>query len=338
MNTRIQNAFIGSLVADAVAMPVHWYYNTAALDEDFPNLAKYEAPKPIHPDSILWRSKYRPRNKEADILRDQAQYWGQREVHYHQFLKAGDNTLNYQLAAELYKTTVARGSYDAQAWLKTYVDCMLTDGWHNDTYVEEYHRAFFDNRAQRKPLEKCGIDDVHIGGLAPVPALLAALDTVDAIDIETILQHVSLTHRNHHVVKSTRALVAMIKDIAEGSNLRDAIAEHGRPWAKPARFEAWAKQPDRITVGRELSSACYLPGSFTASLALAWKYADTDFSASILANAKVGGDNCHRGAVVGALLGAAHGIEPYWLENLNTMQRLRSVVSLENQKHSLSGH
>ena len=27
-----QNAFLGSLVGDAVSMPVHWYYNTDALD------------------------------------------------------------------------------------------------------------------------------------------------------------------------------------------------------------------------------------------------------------------------------------------------------------------
>ena len=27
-------AFVGALVADAVAMPVHWYYDRAALDRD----------------------------------------------------------------------------------------------------------------------------------------------------------------------------------------------------------------------------------------------------------------------------------------------------------------
>jgi ADP-ribosyl-[dinitrogen reductase] hydrolase len=38
----------------------------------------------------------------------------------------------------------------------------------------------------------------------------------------------------------------------------------------------------------------------------AWEYAD-NFEAGVIANANVGGDNCHRGAVVGALLGAAVG-------------------------------
>ena len=100
------NAFLGALVADAVAMPVHWYYNQQALARDSPEfaaatLAGYVAPKNPHADSILWRSHYTPANEKGDILREQARYWGQRGIHYHQFLAAGENTLNYQLATEL---------------------------------------------------------------------------------------------------------------------------------------------------------------------------------------------------------------------------------------------
>ena len=41
---------------------------------------------------------------------------------------------------------------------------------------------------------------------------------------------------------------------------------------------------------------------------------DGDFEAGVVANANVGGDNCHRGAVIGALSGAAGGLEgiPQW--------------------------
>ena len=31
----LQNAFLGSLVADAVAIPVHWYHNRESLDQDY---------------------------------------------------------------------------------------------------------------------------------------------------------------------------------------------------------------------------------------------------------------------------------------------------------------
>jgi hypothetical protein len=49
-------------------------------------------------------------------------------------------------------------------------------------------------------------------------------------------------------------------------------------------------------------------------LYLCWKY-HHDAEAGILANAMVGGDNCHRGAVVGSLLAAAQEIPPKWLDN-----------------------
>jgi ADP-ribosylglycohydrolase len=73
-----------------------------------------------------------------------------------------------------------------------------------------------------------------------------------------------------------------------------------------------------VVIGQRLSPACYIPDAFPASLYLAWKYAE-DFSAGICANAQVGGDSCHRGAVVGALLGLANGIPSRWIEGLRVV-------------------
>ena len=54
--TVLKAAYYGSLITDAFAMPVHWYYNREALDEDYPELNAYADPPSHHPDSILWRS------------------------------------------------------------------------------------------------------------------------------------------------------------------------------------------------------------------------------------------------------------------------------------------
>lgn len=327
MNSHLQNAFLGSLVADAVALPVHWYYNTSALDRDYGELEGYLKPKNPHPDSILWRSSYSARNKNGEILHDQAIYWGQREVHYHQFLEAGDNTINYLLAIQLYRSTVRTGRYDADAWLDLYIELMQTPGWHHDTYLEEYHRAFFDRLASGEAPGNCGIDDIHVGGLSAVPALIAALDALQdgppQVDSDIVRQHVALTHRNRNVDQATLALARMLETIANGATLQEAILEHGTGWVGKRRLEKMASLRDREIIGNCYSPACYLPESFAASLCLAWKYAD-DFSEGVLANARCGGDNCHRGAIVGSLLGAATPeIPSYWLQNLKSMERLR---------------
>ena len=319
MKNIYKSAMLGSLAADALAMPVHWYYDTQKLDRDYVRLTDYVAPQNPHSDSILWRSRYIPRNARGNILHDQIKYWGQREIHYHQFLAAGENTINYQLGKELYLTILEYGVYDSDKWLARYIECMLDGGWHKDTYLEEYHRAFFDNYAKGLAPIDCGIDDLHIGGLSHVPCLLSGLTEIGVVDLdEQLLQvekHVRLTHRNQHVSEAAAAMTHILYSLREGLDLRKALDSHAKPWASAGQFDTWTHFSDRTVIGRQLTMACYLPESFTASLYLCWKYAE-DFSAGIIANAHCGGDNCHRGAVVGALLGAANGVPKKWIQGL----------------------
>ena len=90
--------------------------------------------------------------------------------------------------------------------------------------------------------------------------------------------------------------------------MREAIFAHGSHWLSESTARKWSREPDQVVIGRRVSPACYIPDAFPASLYLAWKYAD-DFEAGMIANTTVGGDNCHRGAVVGTLLGAAAGMD-----------------------------
>jgi ADP-ribosylglycohydrolase len=308
-------ALLGALVADAVAMPVHWYYDREALKRDYGTISGYAAPKNPHPDSILWRSEYTPVNAKGEILHDQAVYWGKRGIHYHQFLQAGENTLNFKLARKLYEQTSALGRYDADAWLKTYIDFMLTPGMHRDTYVEEYHRHFFTNYARGKKPRSCGCQDVHIGGLAMVPALFDSLDADPKQLREVVQEHVALTHQDKDVLRAADVFARILLAVRAGKPLREAILDEAPDWISASKVSRWIKEPDDVVIGRHLSPACYIPDAFPASLYLAWKYA-ADFDAGICANAQVGGDSCHRGAVVGALLGTTNGISSPWIEGL----------------------
>ncbi len=307
MIDHLRNLAWGSFIGDALAMPVHWYYDRTALHRDYGIVRDYMAPRNPHADSILWRSEYTPLNERGDILREQAQYWGQRGIHYHQFLHAGENTLNLQLAKVLIESIVARGGYDADDYLRRYIEFMLTPGRHRDTYVEEYHRKFFTAYARGIAPRKCAGSDIHIGGLAHVGTLC----TFFAADItaarEAVREHIGLTHRSDEVLAAGDALTRMLCAVAAGADLREAIFKHGADWFSKRKAEQWSGEPDEVVIGHRVSPACYIADAFPASLYLAWKYAD-DFEAGVVANANVGGDNCHRGAVVGALLGAAAGI------------------------------
>jgi ADP-ribosylglycohydrolase len=318
----IPKTLLGATAADAVAMPAHWYYDRLALERDYGTISGYLAPKNPHPDSILWRSTYTPLNPKGEILHEQAVYWGKRGIHYHQFLKAGENTLNFQLARRLYDQTLQLGRYDADAWLKTYTDFMLTPGTHRDTYVEEYHRAFFTNYARGGKPRACGCQDVHIGGLVPIPALFDSLDREAKNLREIVQEHVALTHQDKDVLRAADAFTRILLGVQAGRPLRAAILEDAPDWISANKISRWIKYPDQIVIGQYLSPACYIPDAFPAALYLAWKYAD-DFSAGICANAQVGGDSCHRGAVVGALLGLANGVPERWVKGLRQESLLK---------------
>ena len=329
--TAATHAFVGALVADAMAMPVHWYYDQRALLRDYPEFAgadptAYVPPRSPHADSILWRSSYTPLNEKGEILHDQAKYWGQRGIHYHQFLRPGENTLNYQLAVELAAIVRRSGGYAPEAWLDRYVTFMLTPGMHRDTYVEEYHRHFFTNLASgRKPIN-CGVRDVHIGGLVPVPALVAALGPKHPDVRRLVRLHVSLTHKDDEVLEAADVLTRVLVKVCAGEDLRATILEEGSDWISEAKVRRWEREPDHVVVGGLLSSACYIPDAFPAALFLAWRHAG-DVAAGVAANARVGGDNCHRGAVVGALLGATSPIPHGLLEGLAARGRVEEIFS-----------
>jgi len=236
-------------------------------------------------------------------LHEQVQYWGQKVVHYHQFLRAGENTLNMQLALELRESLRTCGGYDRADYLRRYIGFMTTPGRHRDTYVEECHRNFFTKYARGKKAEECGGEDIHIGGLAHVPVLAVWYADDEAAALAAVREHVRVTHRGDLVEMAARDLTKMLLAIIHGAPVRESIEKFGNGWVGHKKLEAWAARPDEEVVGGILSPACYLEDSFPASLFLAWKYAD-NLEAALIANANLGGDNCHRGIVVGALVGA----------------------------------
>ena len=345
---RIRGALWGMFVADALAMPVHWYYNIAALQRDFGVIRDYQAPKAEHPNSIMsLASTGRGGRGSQDgdvvggvILKGKRQHWGQANRHYHQGMQAGDNTLNLLCARVLLRTLAAVGRYDPADYLREYVAFMTAPDSHNDTYAESCHRDFFANYARGLAPERCagteGHDTASIGGLAVLPPVIfAALRQGDpAAASAAALIQLRLTHRSskleRHALEYSDLLVHLVQDAsARIAPLARAAAERlGFPATAVIERIRLNRQSDRDVIGGLLSSACYIDQSLPAVLYLAARYPD-DFEAALIANANVGGDNCHRGAVLGALLGAALGpaaIPERWIQGLTARVALDEEI------------
>lgn len=319
--SRKRGCLYGLFIGDALAMPVHWYYDRLALQRDYGYVRDYLAPRNPHPDSILWRSSYQPISKEGDILHEQAQYWGQRGVHYHQFLEAGENTLNLKLCTLLIESLNEKGGYDADDYLARYISYMTTPGSHNDTYVEEYHRHFFTQYAKGVPPRKCGVQEKHIGGLVGVVPILVFYKDDPQRATGAALEHLSLTHLGPKMEGALSLLAELLLQILDGRPfievLKEEIGEQRSPFAGYP-FLKWLDKTDELVVGRRFSTACYVQESVPSVIYLALKYHDNS-EGGLIANTNLGGDNAYRGAVLGALLGAANGIEAFpdrWITGL----------------------
>ena len=116
------------------------------------------------------------------------------------------------------------------------------------------------------------------------------------------------------------------------AELRAALLDEASPWISTAKVRSWERAadmagghcPERAVVGAMLSPACYIPDAFPAALFIAWRHAG-DVTAGVVANALCGGDNCHRGTVVGALLAAVSPIPEPLLAGLRSGGKLAAL-------------
>ena len=316
-------------VGDSLAMPVHWYYNPMDIFKDFPvGIQQLEDAPTHHPSSImsLHSTAQGGRRKQAGdggreivgqvILKGKRPFWDIPHQHYHQGMRAGENTLNAHCARVVTRSiTASGGHYDPKRFVADYISFMTADNpQHPDTYAESFHRGFFAHLENGSPPERCGAithDTPSVGGLVMVPPIaIATLLQGDSLEStqKVCREHLFLTHPDPFLAKICDAFVQLIstllfRDVDE--NPEQYIADTAqRSMGINVRSLVARARSDSDVVGGRYSPACYITDSWPSILYLASKYVQ-DPQAGLLANTNLGGDNVHRGAVLGVILGLA---------------------------------
>ena len=163
LTDRKKSAMFGLFVADATAMPVHWMYDLRQLQHDYGEIKEFVKPKDQFMGSIMNLSNTGGGGRGSDkgdivgdvILHGKKKYWVRGgNNHYHLGLKAGENTLEAQLARLLSKSIQDSGAFNADSFRERYIKFMTTPGSHNDTYASTCHRMFFANFVKGVDCEK----------------------------------------------------------------------------------------------------------------------------------------------------------------------------------------
>jgi ADP-ribosylglycohydrolase len=323
----LQSLYVG----DSLAMPVHWYYNPMDILKAFPGGIQQLEDAPLyHPSSImsLHSTAKGGRGSQAAgtgkeivgevILKGKRSFWGVPNQHYHQGMKAGENTLNAHCARVVTRSlTGAGGKYDKARFLADYIDFMTADPpRHPDTYAESFHRGFFANLEGGRPPDRCGAvthDTPSVGGLVMLGPIAVAgflqknsLKTVQDICRE----HLFLTHPDDFLARISDAFVQLVERLVfrkEDVLPQELIADTAKQsMGIDLKRLASKVHADNEVAGGRYSTACYISDSWPVILYLAYRYAD-DLKAALIANTNLGGDNVHRGALLGLILGLAAG-------------------------------
>jgi hypothetical protein len=87
----------------------------------------------------MWKHHYESTGPKDNILHNQAQFWGRRDLHYHQFLKSGENTLNLKLCDLLIQSLIQLQAYHPGDYLQRLIHSFLE-------WLDESDAAVVDNR------------------------------------------------------------------------------------------------------------------------------------------------------------------------------------------------
>lgn len=344
---RVKAALANLFIGDSLSMPVHWFYNPGDIIRAFGKfgITGLEPAPEKHPSSIMslhsttggGRSRVQAKGgKEIVgdvILKGRQHYWGRPNGHYHHGMQAGDNTLNAWWARLLINHLVDNSRYQTDQWIDAYISFMTADPpSHPDTYAESCHRGFFANlTAGKAPLNSGAVthDTPSMGALVTVaPLALALLGRGDSLADTCSLcrEHVWLTHPDKGLLTVVDAYVTLIDTLL----CRDDEAIDSSPFFEAASVISGtrldkllsADKPDPYVVGRTYSLACYITDSWPSVCYLAAKYA-SDVERALLTNTNLGGENAHRGSVLGTLVGLTSATySPDWYEGLSIHSEL----------------
>ena len=313
---RTVGSLVGFYAGDALAMPVHWYYDTRQLRDDFGKITKYEAPKPRFPGSIMNLSNTGGGGRGSDqgdivgtvILHGKKEFWKKGgNCHYHHGMKAGENTLDALVTKVLTKSMIKQGEVDPRDCIESYIKFMTTKGSHNDTYAGTCHRMFFKNLVDGRKPEDCPDNDSHnvdaIDALMILPpVVLAHYASSPEVRSEAIRKAIQATRNTEAVLRYANIYSDMLLAVFDGTSIPEAAIEAG----KQLNYDI-AKEVRMYGDRQDPMVACYIASSFPAMLYFAHKYGD-NYESLLLASANAGGENVARGSLLGALAGARFGL------------------------------
>jgi ADP-ribosylglycohydrolase len=264
--------------------------------------------------------------------------------HYHHGLKAGENTLGANLVRVLMRSIIKNEGYKQTQFLNDFIEYLTDIDANNDPYLEIYIRDWFENYSKGISPELCAQSQrnrwsigSHGGIIRPLVLALTTKSSYEGLGIA--ISHQQLTHSSQNVSSALGTLVPLLTKLLNGNDPLKLLNEyakeislikiHGKDLSK-RYFEAngpgnipkdqmWQihteysnqylseilpSATDESMITNRFATSCY-PEHGVPLIIYFLNKNKFDFKSSLLDNANAGGDNVHRGMILGLLAGAS---------------------------------
>uniref|UniRef100_A0A0G4FFI3 ADP-ribosylhydrolase ARH3 n=1 Tax=Chromera velia CCMP2878 TaxID=1169474 RepID=A0A0G4FFI3_9ALVE len=332
--SRVKGAFFGALVADALCLGSHYEYDAKAIKEAYGGkpIEKYLGPGEQMGGTthgVGWgRRNYHPGQKKGDNT-DYGLYNEIMLEYLSQTHKQKNQSVDLKNLLPWWQQKFAPGTWGA--WIDTQTKAAL----------QQVQSTDISTLAQNKDAMLGGVSNAMAFRGAPLPA---AYDDEDAA--AKAARDLMFTHRNrealdggeffarmmHRIVYlgespevAMEAVEKKMKNPFISAQVKKAVDKYNevmdpsRPLGKEEFVDdlAMTSMARLWDVGKtepiKVGKASPTEGTMPSSLYIILKYKDS-FTQAARANAMVGGDNASRSVVIGAVLGAWHGVEGIWKE------------------------
>jgi ADP-ribosylglycohydrolase len=297
MDDKAKAMVLASFAGDALALGVHWIYNTRVIDKKWGRVERYLKPE---------RPTYHPTKDLGEF------------THY------GDQTL------VLLKSIVEAGGFDLDRFAGDWQTLFKT----YDGYVDKATKGTLQNISDGKERASAGSASLELAGAARIaPLVYRYRNDLDRL-IAAARAQTAFTHNTDLVTGSAdffgRVAFKTLNEEPPASAIRTTIAEG----FQKDPYQTWIQQGlesvtgDTRQVILDFGQMCEVEAAFPSVIHLIAKYED-NLRDALIENAMAGGDSAGRGLLVGMVLGAHLGMDAIpeaWLTEMKAYPEILDLL------------
>lgn len=279
-------SLLGALVADAASLGLHWLYDTNRIAEIASARDGDVAFVPIDAENYAGVTGYFAHAQRQDGMLSQ----------YGEVLRLA-----------LRSMINSDGQFDVANYQQEFSQ-HFGPGGNYCGYIDRPTRGALDNIANEQ-VSPSGIDDDQLPAVARLPAIVAAYRDRD--DLEAMVRtSMEITNVNDVAGAHGKIFANLLLRIVSGEPMEAALtksAEEASPEIKsPLLVALILAEADSTAFGETTGRACHLP--MAAPLSFHILKNASNYRDAVERNILAGGDSAGRSILIGAIMGAAHGI------------------------------